>query len=201
MSKTLKIFAAAGCLLASAVSANANLIVNGSFEDPAFGPGGPTWGLYTQIPGWTSSGPNIEIGTAATYGVTGQDGNNVMELDSTGNVEVSQILTTPGEYVLSFLFAQRSGVSTTSGSFEIWWNGVSIVSLAPTSTLMALYTASVSATGQDTLTFKGTGTSDSYGALVDDVQLNRVPDASSTLALLGGVLVMIGAAARRRELA
>ncbi|MBE2212804.1 MAG: VPDSG-CTERM sorting domain-containing protein [Opitutaceae bacterium] len=200
MKNTPKLLAVAGCLLASALTANANLIVNGSFEQPTpFSSGG--WALYNSIPGWTATGQHpIEIGAGGTYGVTGFDGNNVMELDSTGNVEVSQVATiTGGWYNLSFLYAQRSGVPSMSGSFDILWNNSLIASFAPTSTVMALYATSVFATGSDTLTFRGTGTSNSYGALVDDVQLNRVPDGGSTLALLGGALCLIGFVNRRRR--
>jgi len=84
--------------------ANAIPIVNGSFEDPLLGTG--QWGLYWSIPGWTATGNRqIEIGRGTVYGVTGYDGNNVMELDSTGNAIVSQIVATAGgSYTLSFLY-------------------------------------------------------------------------------------------------
>lgn len=202
MKNTLKFLTAAGCLMASALTANANLIVNGSFEQPtAFQSGG--WALYSSIPGWTIpvGGQPIEVGAAGTYGVTGQHGNNVMELDSNHNVTVSQNITASGSYLLSFLYAQRSGVPTSSGQFTVWWNGSQIGGLfMPTSTVMTLYSSLVTAqNGVNTLTFQGAGLSNSYGALVDDVQLNRVPDSTSTLALLGGVLGLMGLAARRRS--
>jgi len=167
-----------------------NLIVNGSFEEPtAFGPG--QWTLYNSIPGWTPvNGQQIEIGYGGVYGVSGYDGNNVMEMDSRGNVVVDQIVgTAGGSYVLSFLYAQRAGVSPTSGSFEVWWNGSFLASFAPTTTAMALYSTTVTGALLNTLEFRGTGTSDSYGAILDDVQLfAAVPEPSSIVA---GALLLL----------
>ena len=174
-------------LLAASV-ANANLIVNGSFEnhDP-FQNG--TWGLFNagQVPGWNpvAGFPQIEIGTGGTYGVTGFDGQDVMELDSTANVTVDQIVGTPGgSYTMSFLYAQRAGVDPSSCTFNVYWNNVLVTSISPTSTAMSLYSTTVTGLANNTLEFVGTGTSDSYGGLVDDVQLNAVPEPT-TMALIG----------------
>src|SRR6185437_13664762 len=100
--------------LLTAASANANLINNGSFEThDAFN---GSWNYFygttgNTVAGWNSVGGPIEVGTAATYGVTGQDGLDVMELDSTVNVTVNQSLVTIGSsYTLSFLYAARQGV-------------------------------------------------------------------------------------------
>lgn len=82
---------------------NANLVVNGGFEDPATS----SWGLFSTIPGWTSEGPQIEIGRGTVYEVTGFEALNVMELDSTANATVSQTLNlAAGQYDLSFLYAK-----------------------------------------------------------------------------------------------
>jgi len=176
--------------------ASANLIVNGSFEQPTvFGPGG--WALYSNagdVPGWTAvSGYPIEIGNGGVYGVSGYVGNNVMEMDSTGNVKVDQIVATSGgSYTLSFLYAQRAGVAPASGSFKVFWNGVEVVSLAPTSTAMLLYSTTVTAAANNTLEFLGTGTQDQYGALLDDVQLAAVPEPSTIIA---GALLLLPFAA------
>ena len=91
-----KQFLVLGLGLLTTLAANANLITNGSFEThDTFNNG--NWGYFygtsgNSVSGWTSDtgGVPIEIGTAATYGVTGQSGNDVMELDSTKNVTVSQ---------------------------------------------------------------------------------------------------------------
>jgi len=187
--------------LVGAMTAQANLIVNGSFEVPDLGSG---WGLYSTISGWTTpeGGYPIEIGAGSVYGVTGYDGDQVMEMDSTGNVIVDQIMaSTVGSYTLSFLYAQRAGVSPSSGSFDVSWNGSLINSFAPNSTAMALYSTTVNVlAGNNILELRGTGAQDTYGALVDNFKLENkhVPDGGTTLALLGvGVL---GLAALRRKL-
>jgi hypothetical protein len=108
---------------ALATIANANLITNGSFEDPDVGGG---WGLFTTIPGWTAVGTfPIEIGHASVYGVTNNHLDQVMEMDSTGNSIVQQILgtSTGTSYDLAFGVARRSGVSATDCRVEVYWNG------------------------------------------------------------------------------
>ncbi len=177
-----------GLLMASSV--HANLIVNGSFENhPAFS---GTWGLFSSIPGWTPEGNvPIELGTPATYGVTGADGNTVMELDSTANVTVDQGITGGAIYTLSFLYAERSGISPSSCMFDVYWNGNLVISAQPTSTAMSLFSTTVTGNGGvNTLKFVGAGTSDSYGALIDNVQLNSaaVPEPSTWVA--GALMVL-----------
>lgn len=196
--KTQLIALSLGLLMVA--SANANLITNGSFEThDAFN---GSWNYFYGTPGntvtgWSSVGGPIEVGTAATYGVTGQDGQDVMELDSTVNVTVNQGLGTDGSsYTLSFLYAARAGVNPLSDTFEVAWNGVTVGTFNPTSTVMTLASILVTGTGgTDTLSFIGTGTSDSYGALIDDVQLNEtlpptasVPEPSTWMA---GMLLIL----------
>jgi RTX toxin RtxA len=190
--KLLKLTVTAALLFLAAAAANANLIQNGSFENPNLGGG---WNLFSSIPGWTAVGAYpIEIGAAGIYGVTGQDGLQVMELDSTGNAMVQQIVASAaGSYQLSFRFAQRAGVPPSSGSFNVYWNGNLIQSFAPSSSVMSLYSTTVSVLANNTLEFRGTGTQDSLGALVDNVVLDSVPDGGITATLLGAaMLAMIG---------
>jgi len=167
-----------------------NLIVNGSFEDPiVFGPGG--WDLYDSIPGWTPmNGKKIEVGYGGVYGVSGYVGNNVMELDSNGNVIVDQIVgTAGGSYEFSFLYALRSGRTPADCAFEVYWNGTLLTSIAPTSTAMTLFSTTVTGALVNTLEFRGTGTESTYGALIDDVQLfAAVPEPSTIVA---GALLLL----------
>ncbi|HSU55331.1 MAG TPA: hypothetical protein VLT36_14840, partial [Candidatus Dormibacteraeota bacterium] len=184
------------CLLASAVASNANLIVNGSFENPNLGGG---WALYNNIPGWSAVGAYpIEIGAGGVYGDSGYDQQQVMEQDTTGNAMVDQILATPGgSYNLSFLYADRLSVAPPSATFDVYWNGNLVQSFSPTSTVMSLYTTTVTALANNTLEFRGTGIQDSYGAIIDNVQLNApVPDGGLTAALLGMGLSSLGWARR-----
>jgi hypothetical protein len=168
--------------------ASANLIVNGSFENPIAG--GQGWGLFTSIPGWSAVGTYpIEIGLASVYGVTGQDGNQVLEMDSTGNSLVDQIVATPGgSYTLSFLYADRAGVATSSATFDVYWNGGLVANIFPVSTVMSPYSATLVALANNTLEFRGTGTQDSYGGILDNVQLTAVPEPTTMIA---GALLLL----------
>lgn len=188
-------------VMGSANRSDANLIVNGSFESP----GQTTWGLYGDITGWTSGGGNpIEIGRGEVYGVTGFEGSNVLELDSTGNATVSQnvTITQAGTYQLSFLAGLRAGIDPLSQGFRMaFGNLLAFMAPAPAATAMSRYMFSINVTTPGTyrLSFSGTGTSDSYGAIIDDVRLNRraVPDGGATAMLLG--LVLAGAGVLRRR--
>jgi hypothetical protein len=187
------------CLVATpSISHASNIIVNGGFETPdcdvALACSNGSWGLFGSIPGWTSSGFPIEIGEVSNYGISGQEGDQVLELDSTGNATVAQVVAGPGAFTLSFLYADRFGGQ--QDSFEVYWNGVLLDSiLAPLNGgngPMQFYTTMVVAIGgPNELAFRATGTSDSLGALIDDVKLESVPDGGVTALLLGMGLVAL----------
>ena len=198
MNKTKQLYALlAATALASTATVQANLVINGGFEShPAFNQG--SWGLYgvNQVPGWNPlvSENNIvqpiELGTPATYGVSGPGlGTTVMELDSNKNVVVGQIVGVPGAtYTLSFQYARRSGVAIASTTFDVYWNGVLIESVSPTSTIMSTHSelVTLAMSGSNSLEFRGTGTSDSLGALIDNVAV--VPEPSTYVA--GGLALL-----------
>lgn len=176
--------------------ANANLISNGSFEDhDAFQNG--NWGLYNSVPGWYAEQDKIEIGTGGLYGVTGFSDAHVLELDANHNAKVSQDLNLgAGSYALSFDYAGRNNIALSSVSLDVLWNDVVIGSLNPASTAMTMWSGSVaSAGGMNKLSFVGTGTNDSFGALVDNVQVTAVPEPGTIAALAMGAVVLI----RRRK--
>lgn len=196
MKKNLAVLA----LVAVGAVSQANLIVNGSFEMPVEDP----WAYLGSIPGWTADGQNVlEIGQGGTYGVTGFVGDQVMELDSTANVVATQSLNlSAGIYRLTYSFARRgegmSGKPADTADFEVLWNGSSVAGHAPISTAMTSNSMvlNVASDGLVDLSFRGLGTSDSYGALIDDVQLEAVPEPA-TLAILG--LGALGVARRRNR--
>ncbi len=183
---------AVGCVMETKAN---NLIVNGSFENPNQGGG---WGLNNPILGWSDvSGYNpasLETGAGGIYGVTGFDGYQVMELDSTHNVVAQQTISgLNGSYSLSFLYAQRAGQSPANASFDVFWNSTLVGSFGPTLNSMTLYTKTVAGGANNTLQFVGTGTQDSYGAIIDNVSLSQVPDGGSTITFMGlGLLAVAG---------
>src|SRR5437867_843496 len=81
--------------------AQANLITNGSFENPAIGFG--SFQFFSTIPGWaTNFGCCIEIQNHAAGSPF--DGNQLVEMDSNQNSGMisTSLATTPGQsYVLS----------------------------------------------------------------------------------------------------
>jgi hypothetical protein len=186
-------------------SANAApIIVNGSFELPDIATG--SFALFPGgIPGWAvSSGPSIEIQDH----VAGSPfaGDQYVELDSTGNSGMRQMVTTaPGNlYFLSFAYSPRQGVSLASNGIEVYFNSVLLDTLALTgvgnsNTVWAVHTYTVMGTGGSTpLEFRAIGTSDSLGGYLDDVQLNEVPEPASLLLLGAGLSTTFGRRLKKR---
>jgi len=177
-------------------AAQAQLIQNGSFENPPVG----AWDYFSngQVANWSiGSGSKAEIGKAVCYGVTGAEGLNVTELDSDRNTAVTQSVTvSAGTYDLSFLFAKR-GVNldykpADTCDFDVLWNGTSVAYVSPTDPAMSRMHLSVTALdGANTVTFRGRGTSDGYGAILDGVELQAVPEPASMAALASGVLALL----------
>lgn len=196
----MKHIATVAALTALTSLAHASLLTNGSFEQP----GSTAWNHFTngQVPGWkTDGGEVIEIGKPIVYGVTGADGSNVAELDSTSNIALSQtVQLTAGHYDFSFLFAKRGvnleGRPTNTCDFDVLWNHVLIGSVSPTSsTFQEMHFLVTAATGTNTVTFHGTGASDGMGALIDRADLQAVPEPVSLLALAP----LVGAMAKRKD--
>jgi hypothetical protein len=177
---------------------------NGDFEshDP-FQNG--SWGLYNSnggpmdsVPYWFNeatdpdldpSGANnpIELGTPATYGVMGDASNTLLELDSTGNSKVSQIILDPvgAALTITFDYAQRVGTDPSTNTFAVLWNDQVLDIITPTSTTMTTGPGyGVVGTGMDKLSFEAIGPSDSYGGEIDNVHAQAVPEPIS-MSLLG----------------
>jgi opacity protein-like surface antigen len=213
MNNTRKLFALlAVSALASLASAQANLIVNGGFETVGNGQatqlgydqGGGTWGKFygsggpnsvDTVDGWTSFSPKvpIELGKPTTYGVTAGSGpslgNAVMELDTDENIVAGQFFSgSTTTYTLQFYYAQRANVSGASGKFKVFFNDIQVgTEITPSSTTMTLWSGTVSGiSGINTLKFQGTGTSDSFGVLIDNVAV--VPEPSTYIA--GGLALL-----------
>src|ERR1035438_8580167 len=176
-----------------------NIVVNGSFEDPAL-PNG-SWSLFTSIPGWgLASGPYIEVQNH----VAGDpyDGNQFVELDSTAESAIFQDLPTiaGAEYYLSFAFSARPGVPV--NIMGVSWNGLPVTTLSADGSALAdtnwnVYSFTVAATSSSTrLQFSGLGPSDSLGEYLDAVLVQTTPEPSSIMLCFGGLLF---AAARYRK--
>lgn len=185
-------------LLSAATSANANLVQNGSFEDNTQANG--TWSVYNNINGWsTTSGAGIEIRNNVEG--TASHGVNFVELDSHNNSAMQQtIATATGSlYELLFDYSPRMNQPSSTNGISVFWNGTllgDITATGGTSSLWATQQFFVTATGNDVLKFVATGTNDSYGGSIDNVQLNAVPVPAAAW-LFASALGMFGLARRR----
>lgn len=187
-------------LIAMAGFANASsLIVNGSFESPDQPTG--SWGIYSSIPGWTSTN-GIEIRDNAVG--TASHGTQFVELDTTRNSTMSQSIATQAgqQYRLTWDYSPRIGQPSSTNGISVFWNEVLLSTITATgggSNIWTSLTALVVGTGNDVLRFAAVGTSDSYGGNLDNVGLNAVPLPAAAW-LFGSALIGFGAL-RRKQLA
>ena len=171
-------------LLCTAGFAQANLITNGDFETLPAGQNltSGAWNTYSTLPGWTLYTGETEV----QYGMFG--GNNptkYVELDAHRNVIMGQ------------------SVSLTSGSMAVSIGNFKYETAALGSQWATLSTSFVySGTSPSAmLLLSGTGNSDSYGALVDNVSLVQTKAAPTPIPgavwLLGSALLALLAFKRR----
>ncbi|KZN49208.1 DUF642 domain-containing protein [Pseudoalteromonas luteoviolacea] len=152
--------------------ADNNLINNGSFEQSGNITG--TWKLFNELPGWQRSGARFEIQTNRLGLIQPQEGSQYLELDSTSNYSVFQTIATEAgkRYTISFYYSPRVTSNGQTNQATVSWDGQVVANLNGTSRGWQHITVTVTAnTAQSTLTFSGSGTSDSYGALIDNVSV------------------------------
>jgi glucose/arabinose dehydrogenase/lysophospholipase L1-like esterase len=165
----------------------ANLLVNGSFEQPTVPLGGSS--NFDSVAGWTAiSGGKIEIWNAHNA-VVASNGANFLELDflSARDGFSQSVQTAAGQtYELSFDLRTRLPARPTSTQgVEVVWNGVVIDTIAPTSATWSTRTFDVLGTGGlDTLTIREVASqgTDGWGAMLDDFSL--IADSGTPATLL-----------------
>jgi hypothetical protein len=193
-------------------STNANLIVNGGFEDALTG--GTTvnsvvgWYPSSTVPGW--SGSNIELW--GNYGLTSQEGSYHVELNASnsgqpanpGPWSISQTFaTTAGQsYDLTFAYSGSTGSLTPTESFKVTVDTLESTVGGHLTGAWSLYFNSFIADGDfATLMFTSVAPANSYsGNLLDNIIVTASPAAvpePGSLALLA--LGLFGLAAGRRK--
>ena len=165
-----------------------NLIVNGSFENHGDLNKG-SWGTFEKIEGWQTSAGNIEIQEGKHGGTPGAaDGDSVLELDAhegrDTNASVFQDVRTgtEGTFKLSFSFSAREigNASNTlaSNTTEVYWGGEKVATISADQKGWESYDfdLSIDPDGNETtrLEFRGTGTDDGIGGLIDNIKLMRI---------------------------
>lgn len=207
MKRTLNTLAL-GLLIAIATTSIAvadNIVINGSFEDAAVAKSAQ-WNIFDSIPGWNlARGPAIEL-QRGVNGWSAEDGAQWIELDAdsegpSGSIHgedassaIYQDLATDvgASYTLTFAFSPRPGVA--DNALEIVWGGNVIDTLVAdgcgqSDTVWQSCSYTVTALSDNTrLEFGDRSASDSLGTLLDNVQVNTVPEPASVGLLLLGLL-------------
>lgn len=169
-----------------------NLIVNGSFEEGHLvETTSRKWGLFNSLPGWQrDAGATAQIEVQA-FGLNGKypaQGRHYIELDSTQNYSLYQNVSVEGcqPYLLSFEYMPRNSNTATNG-IELIVDGEVKLSLARGDAGWQSYSVQVTpATDVMQVRFRGTGTSDSIGAFLDNVRLVVSPVLGAEEILLNG---------------
>ncbi len=193
--------------------ANANLIVNGGFENPLVGDGlrgGATgWDYWnaSDVTGWEDSDSNIEIWESGFQGIDATEGKQFAELNAhyAGGAlfSISQTFgTQAGEkYVLSFDYRARLGDEESRASvesnesFKVTAGDLSSLVDDHTTDMWSVFSDVFTAQGSSTtLTFTQVGYHNNkltYGNFLDDISVSSVPEAGS-IALFGLGLAGLG---------
>ncbi len=214
-----------GVLAFTVGSASAdNIVLNGSFENGTY-PGGEVFVTLpigsTTITGWTVTGGTIDWVDASLWQAA--DGSKSLDMNGTfaGTLTAStSLVTVPNQqYILSFAMAGNPGGLPTTKTLFVTIDGLTQQSFTfdttgKTYTDMGWETHSIPFTAvgpSTTLTFASgdananpqdgnclaAGGNSCFGAALDNVQVEAVPDAAATLLLLGMSLTGLAAAKRR----
>ncbi|CCQ09377.1 response regulator receiver domain protein (CheY-like) [Pseudoalteromonas luteoviolacea B = ATCC 29581] len=168
----------------STFSTHANLVANGSFEQSASFSG--KWSLLSDLPGWQRDGAKFEIQTSSLGIIDAQAGSQYLELDSTANYTAHQtIATVVGQkYQLTFYYTPRVKNNNDTNKMTVTWNDQEVITLNGDERGWQKVELTIIATSTTSkIAFTGTGKSDSYGALIDNVSL--VAKASKPACLTG----------------
>lgn len=160
--------------LAGASTAQAaNLLVNGSFEQPP-----STVNQYSSIPGWVRTcGTSIEIQSTGGTGWTAYNGTQWWETDGVDNTCLRQTVATNINQVYRLTFAHSARPGVPDNRVEVYWNNQLLISIdangvGNTNTLWQVGIYNVVAYSTSSFVeFRAAGASNALGGLIDGVSL------------------------------
>ncbi len=171
----------------------ANLIVNGSFEDVT-GLSSAPWGYVGKaaIAGWTdTNGLNIEVVNTARTSINATDGKNWLDLEATvGNNRIGQNVQNVAKgqaYVLKFSagdYVNADDNTASDNTVTVYWGGQAIATLNPKDGVMTEYSYNViggAGNGNNRLEFESGGRVDGYGVGIDKVSLIRAVETPNLI--------------------
>lgn len=171
--------------------ASTNLVENGSFENNTVTGHGGQWQLFSNIDNWSrSNNAKFELQTNKLGIVPAQDGNQLLELDSTANYSISQSVATSAgkKYELTFYYSARVEGNATTNAAKVLWNGNELATINSSTKGWTKYSFTVEANDTSSvLSFAGAGKSDSLGAFLDNVSLTEIPEPCAVETGLYGI--------------
>ncbi len=190
----MKLLIAASCAgLLMASSAFGATVTNGSFETGTVTLGSGYGITLSNYGGWDVGPAGVEIQEdGAIPQIDAQDGERYVELDTTANSFISQMVnfTSAGTYVLEFYY---SSVRNADGIMaQIGATSTSLTTVGSSASAWQKVTLGFTSDGStpQLLKFSATGPSNQLGGLLDNVsitQLTAVPLPATGLMLLGAL--------------
>ncbi len=183
----------AGTTLAMAGGAQAaNLINNGSFENPVCTDGAGYCNV-ASLPSWTVTTNNVDIVQSGVSWGTATDGKQMLDLvgfGSTGGISQDFSTVANKKYLLKFDYASN-GAATTQASVNVT-NGSGLPTLVTSTQASTVgwttfsQTFVAGTTGTNTLSFLETIGGNNGGVFLDNISISAVPEPATWALMLVG---------------